>query len=259
MRSSIDTDDAKSGVERIPHHIAIIMDGNGRWAKERGLMRIEGHKEGAKRVREIVEECRKIGVGYLTLFCFSTENWNRPESEISALMRLFSQYLSSEEKALIKNSIRLKVIGDISRLPYRIQKRISEVEKNTAEMRGLNLILAVSYGGRDEIVRAARKLCIKALEGEIAPDDITESSMRECMYLPDMPDPDLLIRTSGEQRVSNFLLWQIAYSEIVVSPVFWPAFTVSEFYKCLNDYARRNRRFGLTDEQIDNKCAEAAR
>lgn len=234
----------------VPRHIAIIMDGNGRWAKRRFLPRIEGHRNGAKSVRAVVEECRRLGVRYLTLFAFSTENWRRPQEEVGGLMGLFVQYLEGELELLLKHDIRLRAMGDLARLPQAVREILERNEQRTKDLTGMELILAVSYGGRDELVQAVRKIGLGIKAGEINPEDITEESFSKALYLPDVPDPDLLIRTSDETRISNFLLWQLAYSEIVVSPVLWPDFSRDEFHRCLNVFAGRNRRFGLTQEQI---------
>ena len=234
----------------VPRHIAIIMDGNGRWAKRRFLPRIEGHRNGAKSVRAVVEECRRLGVRYLTLFAFSTENWRRPQEEVGGLMGLFVQYLEGELELLLKNDIRLRAMGELARLPQAVREILERNEQRTKDLTGMELILAVSYGGRDELVQAVKKIGRGIKAGEINPEDITEESFSKALYLPDVPDPDLLIRTSDETRISNFLLWQLAYSEIVVSPVLWPDFSRDEFHRCLNVFAGRNRRFGLTQEQI---------
>lgn len=234
----------------LPTHVAMIMDGNGRWAKKRFLPRIEGHRSGAKTVRMVVEECRKVGIKYLTLYTFSTENWNRPADEVALLMRLFEQHLISERELFMKNDIRLRAIGDRSRLPESVRQCLTETEELTAGNKSLQLVLAVSYGGREEIVNAARTLAEKAIAGEIAVDAIDERAIGCSLYAPDIPDPDLLIRTSDENRISNFLLWQLAYTEIVVVSQHWPEFSVDDFHRCLRDFAGRTRRFGLTDEQL---------
>lgn len=235
---------------KMPTHVAVIMDGNGRWARSRGQMRVEGHKAGVKRVRPLVEECVKKGIRYLTIFCFSTENWNRPEIEVTALMKLFSFYLDAEIENLIENGVRLRAIGDRSKLPSAVRKALEAGEEKTAKGTNLDLILALSYGGREEIVFAARKLAENAAKGILQPEDITNETFGAALYAPDVPDPDLLIRTSDEHRISNFLLWQLAYSEVVFTPVLWPDFTIEEFSRCLDEYSNRDRRFGLTDEQI---------
>ncbi len=233
-----------------PKHIAIIMDGNGRWAQERGLARIEGHKAGVKRVRPIVEYCRKSGIRYLTIFCFSTENWQRPELEVNALMKLFTFYLDAEIKDLKGNGVRLRAIGDRSKLPSGVRKALQSAEEQTKENTGLDLVLALSYGAREEIVDGVKKIAADVLSGKLTPDQITNQIITNSLYGPDIPDPDLLIRTSGECRISNFLLWQLAYTEIVITPTLWPDFSVDEIKKCIDEFHRRTRRFGLTDEQI---------
>jgi undecaprenyl diphosphate synthase len=241
---------ARVSFKAVPRHVAIIMDGNGRWAKRRFLPRIEGHRNGAKSVRMLVEECRRLGIRYLTLFAFSTENWRRPQDEVGGLMSLFVQHLESELELLLKNGIRLRAMGDTSRLPAAVREMLRRNEERTKDMTGMDLILAVSYGGRDELVQAARKMAVAAKAGQLDPASITEESFAQHLYLPDVPDPDLMIRTSDETRISNFLLWQLAYAEIVVSPVLWPDFSRDEFHRCLDVFAGRNRRFGLTQEQL---------
>lgn len=239
-------------VQVVPRHVAIIMDGNGRWAKRRFMPRIEGHRNGAKSVRMVVEECRRLGVRYLTLFAFSTENWRRPQDEVGGLMSLFVQHLESELELLLKNDIRLRAMGDTSRLPESVRAMLQRNEERTKNLKGMDLILAVSYGGRDELVQAARKIARSVKAGELDPESISEETFGRHLYLPDVPDPDLLIRTSDETRISNFLLWQLAYAEIVVTPVLWPDFNRDEFHRCLNVFAGRNRRFGLTQEQVES-------
>jgi undecaprenyl diphosphate synthase len=233
----------------IPQHVAVIMDGNGRWAKQRFLPRVEGHRNGARTVRMIVEEARRLGIRYLTLFAFSTENWGRPEEEVGGLMKLFVQYLESEVDLLLKNGVRLRAMGDLNRLSSVVQDALKRCEERTKHLDGMVLIVAVSYGGRGELVHAFQKIAEAVKSGTIEPSDITEHVISEALYLPDIPHPDLLIRTSNEQRISNFLLWQLAYSEIVVSPLLWPDFSRDEFHRCLHVFAGRNRRFGLTQEQ----------
>jgi undecaprenyl diphosphate synthase len=234
----------------IPRHIAVIMDGNGRWAKKLGLNRIEGHKAGAQSVRKIVEQCRRRGVRHLTLFSFSTENWQRSASEVAGLMELFSQYLKSELGSLQKNGIRLRAIGDIGRLPFAVRSLLKSALDKTAENDGMDLILAISYGGREEIINAAKIIADKVRKGLITIEQIDNQEFSKCLWTEDIPDPDLLIRTSGEMRVSNFLLWQIAYSEIVVTEELWPEFNEESLDKCLLEYSQRERRFGLTSEQV---------
>ena len=234
---------------RVPRHVAIVMDGNGRWAKERYLPRVEGHRNGAKTVRMVVEESRRLGIRYLTLFTFSTENWNRPIGEVETLMRYLASYLESELELLLKNDIRLRAIGQVEKLPENVRKALASAETGTAHCVSMDLILALSYGGRSEIVDAVRKLAGRVAKGELQPEDIEESTLAGCLYAPDVPDPELMIRTSNELRISNFLLWELAYSEIVISPVYWPAFSKDEYQRCLREFAGRKRRFGMTDEQ----------
>ena len=234
----------------VPTHLAVIMDGNGRWAKAHHFPRIEGHRAGAKTVRMVVEESRRLGVKYLTLFSFSTENWLRPRDEVSGLMRLFCQYVESERDLLMRHGIRLRAIGDRDKLPREVQESLERIERETSSLCDMQLILALSYGGRDELVRAARKICEDTLAGKLRPSDIDADAVRSRLYAPDVPDPDMLLRTSDEFRISNFLLWQLAYTEIVITKALWPALTVEEFRRCVDEFATRRRRFGLTDEQI---------
>ncbi len=237
----------------VPRHVAIIMDGNGRWARGRFLPRVEGHRAGAKSVRMIVEECRRLGIRYLTLFAFSTENWNRPQEEVTGLMKLFVAYLESELELLLKNGVRLRAIGSLDRLPPSVREILRRNEERTKDLDGLDLILAVSYGGREEILHAARVLAQRTRDGELDPANISEADLAGALYAPDVPDPDLLIRTSDEYRISNFLLWQLAYSEIVVTPVLWPDFSKDEFHRCLEEFRGRERRFGLTADQLEQR------
>lgn len=229
----------------IPHHVAIIMDGNGRWAQERGLPRFRGHQKGTERIREVIEGALELGVGYLTLYAFSKENWVRPKEEIDFLMDLLGRYLDQELPKLKENEIRFNVIGSRSDLKPEIQKKL---ERNMAETRTyekLVLTLALSYSGRVEITEACRKIARKVKRNELDPESIDESTLQRELYTFDLPDPDLLIRTSGELRVSNFLLWQISYAEIYVTEKLWPDFTKEEFYKALQAFQGRKRRFGF--------------
>ncbi len=221
----------------MPKHIAIIMDGNGRWAKERGLNRTAGHEEGAKVVRAITEHCAKIGVKYLTLYAFSTENWSRPKLEIEFLMKLLEKYLKSEKEVYLKNNIRLKVIGDISKFSSKLQETIGDVEEGTKKCSSLTQVLALNYGSKDEIVRAAKKVAEKNLE-------ITQESIESNLDTAGLLDVDLLIRTSGEMRISNYLLWQSAYAEMYFTQTYWPEFTTNELDDILLDFGKRERRFG---------------
>jgi len=220
------------------------MDGNGRWAKKRLLNRIKGHEKGAESVRAIVRACREIGIGILTLYAFSTENWRRPQTEIIALMTLLKKFLISEQKEMLDNNIRLHTIGQTERLPEDVRQQLQETMMLTKNNDGLILNLALSYGGRAEIVKAVKEIAKKAVDGRIDPDLITPDLVSEHLYTGKMPDPDLLIRTSGEMRISNFLLWQIAYSEIYVTDTLWPDFGKDEFVRILRDYQQRERRFG---------------
>jgi len=240
-------------LENLPRHLAIIMDGNGRWAKERNLSRIEGHRAGAESVRVIVRSCRKIGIPVLTLYAFSKENWQRPSREVQALWQLLSRYLKSELKEMLENSIRLNAIGDIQELPKSVHRLLVETMEKTEANRDMILNLALSYSGRSEIVRAAQKLAASCLAKELQPGEIDEAIFSNNLFTADMPDPDLLIRTSGEQRISNFLLWQMAYTELYVSPVYWPDFREPELMEALADYQRRERRFGKTGEQKEKE------
>ena len=228
----------------VPKHIAIIMDGNGRWAGERGLPRLMGHREGMKAVRRTVTGCLDMGAAHLTLYAFSKENWARPPKEIAALMKLLAEYVERDREELAEKGVQVRVIGDRSRLSPASLGSIELIEGTTAAGSALVLNLAISYGSRDEIVSAARSFASRCVSGEITPEDITEASFASALYTAGSPDPDLLIRTSGEMRVSNFLLWQIAYSEIHVTPVLWPDFEERDLYEAILEYQRRERRFG---------------
>ena len=228
----------------VPRHIAIIMDGNGRWAGERGLPRFMGHREGMKGVRRAVTACLDIGVGHLTLYAFSKENWSRPPEEIAALMRLLSEYVERDKEELAEKGVRVRVIGDRSLLSPAARSAVESIESTTADGGSLVLNLAISYGARDEILGAARTLASQCVSGEMEPEGIDEASFSSALYTVGSPDPDLLVRTSGEMRVSNFLLWQIAYSEILVTPVLWPDFGELDLYEAVLEYQRRERRFG---------------
>ncbi len=230
--------------DKLPRHIAMIMDGNGRWAKKRLLNRIQGHEKGADTVRAMVEACREAGIPFLTLYAFSTENWQRPPREVDALMVLLKKFLENEREELQKNGIRLTVIGETGRLPQNVRQSLDEVMAATAANDKLRLILALSYGGRSEIVRMARRLAAAAAAGELQADQIDHDAVARHLYTADIPDPDILIRTSGEMRISNFLLWQIAYAELHFTATLWPDFGKDEFYQILGDYQQRERRFG---------------
>ena len=228
----------------IPRHIAIIMDGNGRWAKSRGLSRIHGHRRAVKSVREASEICAEIGVEYLTLYAFSTENWLRPKREIQALMRLLKDFLIKERPTILKNNIRLNTIGQTRRLPDFVQEELNQTIKISSSNTGLVLTLALSYGGRQEIVDAAKEIAAEAVEGKLDPGTIDEQQLSRRLQTSDMPDPDLLIRTSGEFRISNFLLWQMSYTEIWVTPVLWPDFRKKHIIQAIKEYSQRERRYG---------------
>jgi undecaprenyl diphosphate synthase len=229
---------------KLPTHVAIIMDGNGRWAKKRLLNRINGHEKGSETVRTIVRTCREIGISYLTLYAFSTENWQRPKTEVKALMALLKKFLHSERKEMVENNIRLRVIGQLDRLPAEVREALDQTMAATKEQTGMNLILALSYGGRAEIVRMVREVAEKIKRGIIDPQAVNEGLVSDHLYTRDIPDPDLLIRTSGEMRISNFLLWQIAYTELFVTTTLWPDFSKEELLQILKDFQARVRRFG---------------
>ena len=238
---------------RIPAHIAIIMDGNGRWATARGLDRSAGHVEGVNTVRRITEAASETGVKYLTLYTFSTENWNRPQAEVDALMDLIVVAIERETPDLIKNNVSLRMIGDIDRMPPGARKRLEQCIADTAHCTGLTLVLALSYSARWDIVQATRSLAEDAAAGTISPADINDKAVASRLSTAFMPDPDLLIRTGGDMRVSNYLLWEIAYTEIVVTPTYWPDFSKRDFIDAIADFQPRQRRFGLTGEQIEQR------
>lgn len=242
--------------QRIPAHVAVIMDGNGRWAKARGLDRSEGHVEGVNTVRKITEIASELGVGYLTLYTFSTENWNRPQAEVDALMNLVVIAIERETADLIKNNVRLSMIGDFSRMPEFAYRRLCKCMDDTSHCTGLTLVLAISYSSRWEIADATRRIAREVEAGRLSADDITSETISAHLATASMPDPDLLIRTGGDHRVSNFLLWQIAYSEITVVPTFWPDFSKEDFCKAIVDFQSRERRFGKTSEQVTADSAE---
>ncbi len=236
---------------KIPRHVAIIMDGNGRWAQARGLPRVDGHEEGARSVREIVRACRRLGVEALTLYSFSTENWKRPEDEVAALMRLLKRYLKEERTELLDNNIRLRGIGQLSRLPLFVRKPLQALMRETdVDDARMTLNLALSYGGRAELVEATQAIARKVAAGQLRADAIDEQTVSQHLYTADMPEVDLLIRTSGELRISNFLLWQLAYAEIYVTPVAWPEFREPQLLEALATYGQRERRYGKTSAQV---------
>lgn len=250
LKLNVDTAMLESFDGHVPRHVAIIMDGNGRWAQSRGMKRIRGHHEGANAVRRAVESCRFMGVDVLTLYAFSSQNWGRPEDEVSGLMTLFDLYIRKERRTLLENNVRIKVIGDRSRLSEKLQASIAKLEEMTAPNSVMTLQVAVSYGGREEILRATKTIAQAVERGTLKPDDITEDLFNSCLYTAGLPDPDLIIRTSGEIRVSNFLLWQLAYSEIFVTPVLWPDFDERELLGAFETFSKRERRFGQTSAQV---------
>jgi undecaprenyl diphosphate synthase len=243
----------KINTRKLPVHVAIIMDGNGRWARQRGKERIFGHQEGVRAVREVIECAAEIGLKYLTLYTFSTENWNRPDDEISALMGIMVQSLNNETDTLIKNNIRLKAIGDIDRLAKDVRARLFDTIELTSTATGLTLIIAMSYSSRWEIVEAAKKLAEDVNSGKLQASEIDEKDFEKYLSTYGIPDPELMIRTSGELRVSNFLLWQLAYTELYFTELLWPDFSKEEFYKAIISFQNRERRFGKTSDQILEK------
>ncbi len=243
--SDIDT----SGMTSSIRHLAIIMDGNGRWASQRGLPRIAGHQRGVETVLQVVDECERIGLEALSLYAFSSENWGRPQEEVDALMGLLVEFLGSQRQRMLQKGMRFRVIGDVSKMPQKVQASLAEAQRETAHGKGMTLVLALSYGGRDEILRTVRKLSAEVREGLIDPDQISEAFFSAHLDTCDLPELDLLIRTSGEVRVSNFMLWQLAYAELYFTEVLWPDFSSEDLHKALQDFQRRRRRFGLTDDQ----------
>jgi undecaprenyl diphosphate synthase len=247
LNSSVSPDSpTQTEISNPPTHVAIIMDGNGRWAKKHRLTRNQGHEKGSNAVRSVIRASREIGIAHLTLYAFSTENWQRPKKEIDALMLLLKRFLKSEQKEMQENNIRLNVIGQVDRLRQDVQRQLHKVMKATEDNTALNLHLALSYGGRAEIVQMVQTLLKKCLAEQASPDAIDEQRITENLYTHGIPDPDLLIRTSGEMRISNFLLWQIAYTELFITKTLWPDFGKEEFLQILKDYQSRERRFGKT-------------
>ena len=238
-------------IERLPRHIAIIMDGNGRWAKEHGKPRLFGHQSAIQSVREVNEACAELGVEYLTLYAFSTENWNRPTDEVGGLMTLLSQTIKKETSTLLKNSIRLNVIGDVDRMPQGIRDELFRAIDATSQGARMELTLALSYSGRWDIANAARNMAQAVKEGNLQPADITEATFSNYLSMAGKPDPELLIRTSGELRISNFLMWQLAYAELYFTNKYWPDFRRDDLYEAIVDYQHRERRFGKTSEQVN--------
>lgn len=235
---------------KLPQHLAIIMDGNGRWAKQKGLLRTIGHESGTKSVKATVETCAKLGIKNLTLYAFSTENWNRPKLEVDTLMKLLISSLKKELKTLNKNNIRLNAIGNLTNLPVKVQAELQEVIQKTSENTRMTLTLALSYGAREELVQAVKKISDKVKNNIISTDTIDETIINQHLYTHDLPDVDLVIRTSGEHRISNFLLWQIAYAEFYFTEVLWPDFNETNLYEAIISYQNRERRFGKTSEQL---------
>ncbi len=238
---------------KLPRHIAIIMDGNGRWAKKKNLNRISGHIKGVDAVREIVTACRELGIKVLTLYAFSIENWRRPKDEVTALMGLLKEYLLKEREEMVQNNIRLSAIGRLEDLPLDVQNTLRETMKRTEQCNGMVLNLALSYGGRSEILHAIHGILSDFQKGEVKPEEINLQRFSQYLWTRGIPDPDLLIRTSGEFRISNFLLWQIAYTELYVTETLWPDFDRKELLKAIADYQSRERRFGLTSEQLNGR------
>ena len=236
--------------QKMPKHVAIIMDGNGRWAKQKGRLRVFGHENGTKSVREITETCVELNIENLTLYAFSTENWKRPKIEVQTLMRLLISSLKNEIKTLQDNDIRLQTIGNTDELPWKVQRELQDVISQTKGNKKMTLTLALSYGSRDEIINTIKQISIKVKNNIISPEKIDESVINEHLYTRNLPDVDLLIRTSGEQRISNFLLWQIAYAELFFTEVLWPDFTKEDLYEAILSYQKRERRFGKTSEQL---------
>ena len=236
--------------EKLPRHIAVIMDGNGRWARKQGFARVKGHEKGVGAVRATVEAAAELGIKFLTLYAFSTENWNRPKHEIDALMRLLVKSIHNEMKTLMENNIRLKTIGNFGALPVKSQQELSKAINKTSGNTGLTLVLALSYSSRWEILEATRGIARRVASRELIPEEIELSVFTSHLSTHGIPDPELLIRTSGEYRISNFLLWQIAYTELYFTPTLWPDFTKDEFYRAILDYQHRERRFGLTSDQL---------
>lgn len=236
--------------DKLPQHLAIIMDGNGRWAKQKGFLRTIGHESGTKSVKTTVETCAKLGIKNLTLYAFSTENWNRPKLEVDTLMKLLISSLKKELKTLNKNNIRLNAIGNLTNLPVKVQAELQEVIQKTSENTRMTLTLALSYGAREELVQAVKKISDKVKNNIISTDTIDETIINQHLYTHDLPDVDLVIRTSGEHRISNFLLWQIAYAEFYFTEVLWPDFNEANLYEAIISYQNRERRFGKTSEQL---------
>ncbi len=240
----------KIDLNKVPQHVAIIMDGNGRWAKKRNKDRIFGHREGVNSAKAVVEAAGELGIKYLTLYAFSSENWSRPKEEVEALMSLLVQGIRDELDNFIEKNIRIQVIGDLSKLQTEVRQAVEESIEKTKNNAALNVVIALSYGSRDEIVHAVREIARKVKEGDLDIEDITQNTVSEHLYTSEIPDPDFLIRTSGEQRISNFLLWQISYTELYFTPILWPDFKKEEFFDAIYNYQQRERRFGKISEQL---------
>lgn len=243
--------------ESVPRHVSIIMDGNNRWAKRRHLPGVAGHKAGVKAVRIVIEQAARMGIEVLSLFAFSSENWQRPQHEVNALMQLFLNALQKEVKKLHEHNIKLVIMGDVAGFSEKLQEHIQKAQELTKNNTGLTLVVAANYGGRWDICQAAQQLAEKVKLGELEPSDITEDALSQKVWLNEYPEPDLCIRTSGEQRISNFMLWQFAYSELVFSDALWPDFNETHFWSAINDYNSRTRRFGRTDEQLKEEQQRA--
>ncbi len=246
LRNSLDT-------KRLPKHIAIIMDGNGRWARKQGKDRIFGHQRGAQSVKEVIETAAELGIKYLTIYAFSTENWNRPDNEVSALMGLMVKSLNDETAELVRNNICMKVIGDIDRLDHDVREKLEETIRLTGGSTGMVLIVALSYSSRWEIVEASKRICSDVASGKIEPGQVDDVLFQTYLGTGGIPDPELMIRTSGELRISNFLLWQLAYTELYFTETLWPDFGKEDLYLAIDDFQKRERRFGMTSEQISDK------
>ncbi len=243
-------DPSTHGITKMPRHVAIIMDGTGRWARQRGWLRLKGHQEGARAVKRTLELSYKLGVRHLTLFAFSAQNWSRPKPEVQGLMALLGEYLRTEQAELMRRGIRFRTIGDVTKLPENLQREILDLQQRTASNDRMDLIVALSYGGREDLVHAARAVAADAIAGRIKVEDIDIEAISARLYTADIPDPDLMIRTSGEMRISNFMLWQLADSELYITEVLWPDFSEDDYIDALRVFGGRERRFGLTGEQV---------
>jgi undecaprenyl diphosphate synthase len=253
MQSTAENLKAQIDPNRLPRHVAIIMDGNGRWAKQRGGVRIFGHKNAVQAVREVTEAAAEIGLEFLTLYTFSTENWKRPKDEVSGLMQLLLSTTRKELATLLKNNIRLQTIGDLSRVPEKTRQVLLDAVANTAGNTRMTLTLALNYGGRADLLSAVRTLAARVQEGQLGIEEIDEDIFTKALSTSGMPEPELMIRTSGEYRISNFMLWELAYSELYITPTLWPDFRKADFYEAICSFQQRERRFGLTGEQVQAK------